>query len=752
MATPSKPTVYIIDSSEKLKTIGHSTRVASKNNPPAEESAKGASTSAVPPAKGKATAEESAKGASTSAVPPVKGKATTMSPTAEESTKGVNTPAVPPAKGKATATLQSKPAKPGASLQKAPAPLPLPPFGSSMLQGSIEPIVINPPGLNLTMLQETRQIILEAPSLTYLTTISSISSLGNRSSGRSVIPQHIFEGILTYEKVMIYDESLLASLAHYHPCFNPAVDDDPLVFFRGINGKLPGKSIADSQGIHDLLWHWSAPHTQALWVDLLTAVDKLPQVHLTPEYISKYLVDSVKYYLVPPMFLEDVAQLYLAMYQILGAFQTFLEEVLQHCCEVCNSHIKEYFNAMRKIFLQTDEQESISTMYSTCPSIHSQFGQETAHKEVGKLLLCPDYDYIPVAYQDGVSHLTEAAVAAANRMHQKVLTVFYKTTWAWVYQTAPTGAVIAACSASNASYKSNRVFSQYTSSAIPTPQYAPSAVPTTTTQSIKVSMPASISDIAHCHHAISTMPGMGRIELPVNDAPATAPVVDMGIEQQTLPVMPPHLFDRAPEHLPAPASSVPSHWTSYQFKDNCLIPSPSDEDLRSPGNPPPGGNPPDNDSGGNGPGSGGGGPNGGPPGGPPSDPPGGPPGGGGNPPPGWCQLGMDMAPPAIEYISSMSFLARMSNKMKEGVAAMAPYKWSGCTKSWWECLPLANQTYFRQDWEHMMIGLCIQFLDLRWSCERLYEFEAMFFHQKGHMTEDPIDFIQHRVSPHVPSS
>ncbi|EDR02888.1 uncharacterized protein LACBIDRAFT_308075 [Laccaria bicolor S238N-H82] len=104
---------------------------------------------------------------------------------------------------------------------------------------------------------------------------------------------------------------------------------------------------------------------------------------------------------------------------------------------------------------------------------------------------------------------------------------------------------------------------------------------------------------------------------------------------------------------------------------------------------------------------------------------------------------------AIDYISSMSFLARMSDKMKEGVAAMAPYKWSGRAKSWWECLPLTDQTYFRQDWEHMMIGLCVQFLDLRWSRERLYEFEAMFFRQKGHTTEDPIDFIQRRVRHHM---
>lgn len=69
--------------------------------------------------------------------------------------------------------------------------------------------------------------------------------------------------------------------------------------------------------------------------------------------------------------------------------------------------------------------------------------------------------------------------------------------------------------------------------------------------------------------------------------------------------------------------------------------------------------------------------------------------------------------------------------------------------SWWECLPLTDQTYFRQDWEHMMVRIHIQFLDLRFSRERLYKFESMFFHQKGHANEDPIDFFQSRVRHHM---
>ena len=194
MATPSKSTTDNVDS-KRAKMTGCSTRAASKNLQLAEESA-----------------------------------------------KGTSTPAVPPAKGKATAALQPRS---GAHSQKAPAVQPLP-SSSSMPEGSIEPI--NPASEDPAPSGRTNQILSDAPSLTYLTTISSVSMFGTKNPNTPLEHQRIFEGIPTFEEVMIYDKPLLASLACYHPCFNPAIDD-PLVFFGGIDGKLPGKSLEDSQGI-----------------------------------------------------------------------------------------------------------------------------------------------------------------------------------------------------------------------------------------------------------------------------------------------------------------------------------------------------------------------------------------------------------------------------------------------------------------------------------------------------------------------
>ena len=158
MATPSKSTNDNVDSN-RAKTTGRSTRAASKNLQLAEESA-----------------------------------------------KGTTTPAVPPAKGKATTASQPRP---GTHSQKAPAVQPLP-SSSSVPQGSVEPI--NPSGENPAQdpahVHGADQVLSDAPSLTYLTTISSISTLGNKDPKASTESQRIFEGIPTFEEVMIYDEPL----------------------------------------------------------------------------------------------------------------------------------------------------------------------------------------------------------------------------------------------------------------------------------------------------------------------------------------------------------------------------------------------------------------------------------------------------------------------------------------------------------------------------------------------------------------
>ena len=42
----------------------------------------------------------------------------------------------------------------------------------------------------------------------------------------------------------------------------------------------------------------------------------------------------------------------------------------------------------------------------------------------------------------------------------------------------------------------------------------------------------------------------------------------------------------------------------------------------------------------------------------------------------------------------MGFLAGLSSKMKEGIAQLAPFKWTSYARSWWETLPAPERIYF----------------------------------------------------------
>ncbi|EDR05483.1 uncharacterized protein LACBIDRAFT_329794 [Laccaria bicolor S238N-H82] len=77
--------------------------------------------------------------------------------------------------------------------------------------------------------------------------------------------------------------------------------------------------------------------------------------------------------------------------------------------------------------------------------------------------------------------------------------------------------------------------------------------------------------------------------------------------------------------------------------------------------------------------------------------------------------------------------------MKEGIAQLAPFKWTSCTLSWWETLPTPDRTYFSSNWDNIMIGIQAHFLDEEWVRDRTFEFDEMTFCNKGHEQESPLD-------------
>ena len=96
----------------------------------------------------------------------------------------------------------------------------------------------------------------------------------------------------------------------------------------------------------------------------------------------------------------------------------------------------------------------------------------------------------------------------------------------------------------------------------------------------------------------------------------------------------------------------------------------------------------------------------------------------------------------------MGFLAGLSSKMKEGIAQLAPFKWTSYARSWWETLPVPDRAYFSVNWDNMMVGIQAHFLDEEWVRDRTFEFDEMTFRNKGHEQESPLEYIQRRIRYH----
>ncbi|KAJ7187740.1 hypothetical protein B0H12DRAFT_962742, partial [Mycena haematopus] len=103
----------------------------------------------------------------------------------------------------------------------------------------------------------------------------------------------------------------------------------------------------------------------------------------------------------------------------------------------------------------------------------------------------------------------------------------------------------------------------------------------------------------------------------------------------------------------------------------------------------------------------------------------------------------------IDYVIAMAYLAVLSPRMAQGIAQLAPSKFTGRAERWWTTLPLDRRAEFSMDWDHLLDAIRRQFLTAQWLFERTREFEEAHFRQKGHSDEEPLDFFQRRVRWHA---
>jgi hypothetical protein len=80
---------------------------------------------------------------------------------------------------------------------------------------------------------------------------------------------------------------------------------------------------------------------------------------------------------------------------------------------------------------------------------------------------------------------------------------------------------------------------------------------------------------------------------------------------------------------------------------------------------------------------------------------------------------------------------------------MAPQKWSGQARAWWEVLPPTDQKFILQDWDILLTAIRSKFMDRVWISKRQREFEEMKFRQNGHRQESPEMFLQRQIQLHM---
>lgn len=633
----------------------------------------------------------------------------------------------------------------------------------------------------------------------------SVSQAGRYQSKDSY--DRIF--VFSARDVNIRDEPISCSVEKYHPRYDPNEDKDPLTEFGALNGLMPGRDFAATALLRDAVIRWTTPHRLLVWSDMDSAIDIMRELRPQLTELLAFKEQGGIMYSIGSARLTRFGHLVLAVQQVLDALWTFLGRqrrdsfildpgfmflrileryssrtrilmdfgILQHRIQVASVHIRRTFNWIKLAYVAGYEGADMeSTADSTLESIRSDFGRTPVLHEMAKLLSRPDYG----AMADTIDANDRQALIAQAKDEGLVLP--QKT-----YKNEKEGH----------SYKSpywpSGVFATTVSptiaAAIPVPA-SPETVTENPLKELCFAMPESLSSIGR-PHAVSSLPGMGRMgSSQAYSAPST--VVSGGpslIRQEA--------FAQG-DSLSAVARGreALTGWTSHVFKSGVPPVSAFDSGFLG-GNglpfvppdgtdPPGGGNggPPDGKGfppGGNGiPPSGngvppvssvppgGGSPGGGPPGGGGGSPGGGPPSGGyvpGQVPSaipdgkwGWQmnrKLNMSVIPSwngggdtAIEYILAMSNLSTLGSELAVDIAAMASQKWSDRALNWWNALPSADRRYLSSGWETLLLGIREHFLDAQWIEARTFEFEEMRFRQKGHTTEEPLDFIQRRIQHH----
>jgi hypothetical protein len=127
----------------------------------------------------------------------------------------------------------------------------------------------------------------------------------------------------------IYDEDIETSLVQYHPVMDPTREDDPLLLYGAVDGMLPGKMMDETHLLHFAVMRFNLPHRLWNWSFLEEGIKVFSSLRVGMQDLTAYhpegggVIYSLNFHI-----LDRIAQLSLAVHQILGVLYDFLETPL----------------------------------------------------------------------------------------------------------------------------------------------------------------------------------------------------------------------------------------------------------------------------------------------------------------------------------------------------------------------------------------------------------------------------------------
>ncbi|KAJ7716537.1 hypothetical protein B0H16DRAFT_1741194 [Mycena metata] len=255
---------------------------------------------------------------------------------------------------------------------------------------------------------KTDHILSATPSLTSL--VNPAPSEATVSARSSLAAQDYSESIIS---------ALLAGRGHLR---DPTRDDDPLLPYGVEDGGLPGKTPELTQLLCNVIMHWTLPHNAWDWTSLLEGVQEFQAVRITNADLIGYEASGAILHSLNAHTLDRVAQLALAVHQILNGLYQFLgtprsEQFLlapkwqllrlmeenmsrstilmafssmQFRLQQASKHVQRQLVSVRRVY-GAKGLDSVSTVDSTRSSVRTEFGKSTPHVELGKLLARPNH-------------------------------------------------------------------------------------------------------------------------------------------------------------------------------------------------------------------------------------------------------------------------------------------------------------------------------------------------------------------------